>query len=660
MLTNLHVKNLALIDEAEVEFGPGLNILTGETGAGKSILIGSINAALGKKISREMIRTGETSALVELVFETENPHVLELLKEMDLEAEEGQVIISRKITGSRSVCRINGEACNISQVKALASLLLDIHGQHEHQSLLYPDRQIAILDAFAGTEAATAKGEVRALYQEWKNVRKELSAYELDEEARKREAAFLTFEINEIDQAELKEGEDEALETAYRKMGHAKKIAESLQTVYAITGYGAENSAGEQVGRAIRELQQAAVYDDALSGPSQTLSDIDGLLNDFNREISAYLSELTFSEEEYYETEKRLDEINRLKAKYGKTMEEIAAYREEQQKKLEKLENFESCRAALQEQLQKTEQKLDAAAHNLSKIRRNYAKRLETQIIEGLRDLNFLHVAFEISFEKTKSYTENGTDAVEFLISTNPGEAIRPLAKVVSGGELSRIMLAIKTILADRDETETLIFDEIDTGISGRTAQKVSEKMAQIGQRHQVICITHLPQIAAMADSHFEIEKKRRRKRDRHIDPSIIRGRFCQRTGKNAWRRENYGFCSGKCQRDEGIGTGTKICKTQIKRSPHTKREITKQSVVSLFFAGGESKSVPARELDDRRENKRNAAVLPCGGKDGNANDEKTKIPKSPACAGGAVSDPRRSSWLRCHARIPAGYDVCG
>lgn len=188
-------------------------------------------------------------------------------------------------------------------------------------------------------------------------------------------------------------------------------------------------------------------------------------------------------------------------------MEEIAAYREEQQKKLEKLENFENCRAALQEQLQKTEQKLDAAAHNLSKIRRNYAKRLETQIIEGLRDLNFLHVAFEISFEKTKSYTENGTDAVEFLISTNPGEAIRPLAKVVSGGELSRIMLAIKTILADRDETETLIFDEIDTGISGRTAQKVSEKMAQIGQRHQVICITHLPQIAAMADSHFEIEK---------------------------------------------------------------------------------------------------------------------------------------------------------
>jgi DNA repair exonuclease SbcCD ATPase subunit len=323
MLTNLHVKNLALIDEAEVEFGPGLNILTGETGAGKSILIGSINAALGKKISREMIRTGETSALVELVFETENPHVLELLKETDLGAEEGQVIISRKITGSRSVCRINGEACNISQVKALASLLLDIHGQHEHQSLLYPDRQIAILDAFAGTEAATAKGEVRALYQEWKNVRKELSAYELDEEARKREAAFLTFEINEIDQAELKEGEDEALETAYRKMGHAKKIAESLQTVYAITGYGAENSAGEQVGRAIRELQQAAVYDDALSGPSQTLSDIDGLLNDFNREISAYLSELTFSEEEYYETEKRLDEINRLKAKYGKTMEEI-------------------------------------------------------------------------------------------------------------------------------------------------------------------------------------------------------------------------------------------------------------------------------------------------------------------------------------------------
>ena len=510
MLTNLHVKNLALIDEAEVEFGPGLNILTGETGAGKSILIGSINAALGKKMSREMIRTGETSALVELVFETQNPHILELLKEMDLETEDGQVILSRKITGTRSVCRINGEACNVSQAKALAALLLDIHGQHEHQSLLYPERQLAILDAFAGADAIPAKQKVQDLYQEWKKIRKELSTYELDEEARKREAAFLTFEISEIDEAELKEGEDETLETAYRKMGHAKKIAESLQMVYTITGYGAENSAGEQVGRAIRELQQAAIYDDALEGPSQTLSDIDGLLNDFNREISAYLSELTFSEEEYYETEKRLDEINRLKAKYGKTMAEIAAYREEQQKKLEKLENFENCRAALQEALQKTEKKLNAATHNLSEIRKEYAKRLEMQVIEGLRDLNFLHVAFEISFERTKSYTENGTDAVEFLISTNPGEAIRPLAKVVSGGELSRIMLAIKTILADRDETETLIFDEIDTGISGRTAQKVSEKMAQIGRRHQIICITHLPQIAACRGHNFKIVKETR------------------------------------------------------------------------------------------------------------------------------------------------------
>ena len=507
MLTNLHVKNLALIDEAEVEFGPGLNILTGETGAGKSILIGSINAALGKKISREMIRTGETSALVELVFETENPHVLELLKEMDLEAEEGQVIISRKITGSRSVCRINGEACNISQVKALASLLLDIHGQHEHQSLLYPDRQIAILDAFAGTEAATAKGEVRALYQEWKNVRKELSAYELDEEARKREAAFLTFEINEIDQAELKEGEDEALETAYRKMGHAKKIAESLQTVYAITGYGAENSAGEQVDRAIRELQQAAVYDDALSGPSQTLSDIDGLLNDFNREISAYLSELTFSEEEYYETEKRLDEINRLKAKYGKTMEEITAYREEQQKKLEKLQKFEENFQFLKEKLVQSEKILEEASHELSEIRKEYSKQLDEKIIDGLKELNFADVDFSIRFDRRKNYTDNGYDAVEYEISTNPGESRKPLGQIVSGGELSRIMLAIKAILADKDQIDTLIFDEIDTGISGRTAQKVSEKMAVIGQHRQVLCITHLPQIAAMADTHFEIEK---------------------------------------------------------------------------------------------------------------------------------------------------------
>lgn len=507
MLTNLHVKNLALIEESEVEFGPGLNILTGETGAGKSILLGSVNLALGKKMSREMIRKGAENALVELTFVTENPKVLAMLDEMGVETEDGQVTITRKITGNRSISRVNGEICSAAGIKELALLLLDIHGQHEHQSLLYTDRQLAILDAYGGSEIASLLSDTGKAYREWNELRRELASYEMDEESRKREMAFLEFEIHEITEAGLSDGEDDELEARYRKMGNARRIAEAVNLIYGLTGYEGENGAGDQVGRALKELQQIVSLDESLQDLVSSLMDIDALLNDFNREVSGYLDELTFSEEEYYEVEKRLDVINRLKAKYGKTIREIEDYGKKQQKKLEKLENFEEQKQKLLEQKKNAERKLEQCAHKLSEKRKEYGRRMEQQIMEGLQDLNFLHVSFEIAFEKSKQYAENGSDTVEFLISTNPGEPVRPLSKVVSGGELSRIMLAIKTLLADRDETETLIFDEIDTGISGRTAQKVSEKMAKIARRHQVICITHLPQIAAMADWHYEIEK---------------------------------------------------------------------------------------------------------------------------------------------------------
>lgn len=507
MLSSLHVKNLALIQEAEVEFGPGLNILTGETGAGKSILIGSINLALGKKLSREMIREGADSALVELVFETENPKVEQALKEMEIESLHGQVLIVRKITGSRSISKINGETCTTAQVRRIASLLLDIHGQHEHQSLLYTDRQLEILDAYGKEEIDPLRARVREAFRQWKELRDSLKEYELDEDARMREISFLEFEIREIDDAQLRDGEDETLEQAYRKMSNARNIVQALAAVRAMTGDGEGQSAGEQIGRAVRELSQIAGMDESLQQMQSSLLTIDDLLNDFNRELAGYMEEFTFSEEEFYETEKRLDEINRLKAKYGDSIPAIRRYQEEKQEKLEKMLHFEEQKEKLQKEEEKVRQTLEECSQELSGIRCKYAGRLSKSIEEGLKDLNFLHVIFQIQFGRTAQYTENGFDTIEFRISTNPGEPVKALAKVVSGGELSRIMLAIKTILADRDETESLIFDEIDTGISGRTAQMVSEKMAQIGRRHQVLCITHLPQIAAMADQHFEIRK---------------------------------------------------------------------------------------------------------------------------------------------------------
>lgn len=507
MLSSLHVKNLALIQEAEVEFGPGLNILTGETGAGKSILIGSINLALGKKLSREMIREGADSALVELVFDTENPKVEQALKEMEIESLHGQVLIVRKITGSRSISKINGETCTTAQVRRIASLLLDIHGQHEHQSLLYTDRQLEILDAYGKEEIDPLRARVREAFRQWKELRDSLKEYELDEDARMREISFLEFEIREIDDAQLRDGEDETLEQAYRKMSNARNIVQALAAVRAMTGDGEGQSAGEQIGRAVRELSQIAGMDESLQQMQSSLLTIDDLLNDFNRELAGYMEEFTFSEEEFYETEKRLDEINRLKAKYGDSIPAIRRYQEEKQEKLEKMLHFEEQKEKLQKEEEKARQTLEECSQELSGIRCKYAGRLSKSIEEGLKDLNFLHVIFQIQFGRTAQYTENGFDTIEFRISTNPGEPVKALAKVVSGGELSRIMLAIKTILADRDETESLIFDEIDTGISGRTAQMVSEKMAQIGRRHQVLCITHLPQIAAMADQHFEIRK---------------------------------------------------------------------------------------------------------------------------------------------------------
>lgn len=505
MLTNLHVKNLALISELEVEFSPGLNILTGETGAGKSILIGSINLALGQKLDKGMLRRQDEPALVELIFQVDQPAVQEALLAQDIRPEDGQVIITRKMSGGRSVSRINGETCPASAVRRIASLLLDIHGQHEHQSLLYREKQLEILDEYGAEEIMPVRDESGRLYREYQNLRSRLKEYEMDEEQRLREISFLEFEIEEIENAALQEGEDEKLEQEYRRLLNARRITEGLTGAYQCTGGG--EGAADLVGRALRELSAVQACDSQVEQLSSALKDVDTILNDFNRELSSYLAGQTFSEEQFFSTEQRLNQINHLKTKYGNTLERIREAKKEKETRLEELLHFQEKKEELGKSLKEAAQKYEKNAHKLHALRENYAKELKDKIVENLKELNFLDVVFEIAVTLQETYTPEGMDLVEYRISTNPGEPLRALAKVVSGGELSRIMLAIKTLLADRDDVGTLIFDEIDTGISGRTAQMVAEKMAVIGRSRQVLCITHLPQIAAMADAHFEIAK---------------------------------------------------------------------------------------------------------------------------------------------------------
>ena len=507
MLVHLHVRNLALIEDIEVEFGPGLNILTGETGAGKSILLGSMQLILGGRSAKDMIRTGASNALVELLFQVENPRAEASLRELGVETSEGQVLLTRKLMDGRSINKINGETCTVAQMKAAASCLLDIHGQHEHQSLLYQDKQLDILDIYGKEEIFPAKEKVQTAYKKYRDCKRQLDELDIDEEQRNRERAFLEFEINEIESAQLVSGEDEELEKRYRKLNNGRKILETLQGVRDLTGYESGQGAGESVGNAVREISRVTEYDTQLDSMSSALQEIDGLLNDFNRELASYVDDLNFDDEAFYETEKRLDTINGLKAKYGRTIEDIQEYCLKQKQKLENLDKYEERFHEAEENLKKSREELETVSYKLSVIRKKYSQMLTDKITEGLKDLTFLDVQFQITFRRRKEYTAGGFDDIEYEISTNPGESLKPLGKIVSGGELSRIMLAIKAILADRDQIETLIFDEIDTGISGRTAQKVSEKMAVIGRCHQVLCITHLPQIAAMADTHFEIEK---------------------------------------------------------------------------------------------------------------------------------------------------------
>lgn len=507
MLLSLHVKNLALIDECQVEFGDGLNILTGETGAGKSVLIGSINLALGSKFDKDMLRQGADSASVELCFYSEDAYVKALLEEWDIPWEEGIITITRKWQLNKSISKINGESVNTRQIKELAENLIDIHGQHEHQSLLHKKKHLEILDAFGAEETMQLKDQVASIYKEWKALCASLEDEAMDEVAKQREQALLEFECNEISNANLKVGENEELENVYRKMLNGRKIAEALSEGIRYTGNDSGEGAGSGISRALRLLGSVSGYDKALEDLEGQLAEIENLLSDYNREVSSYLSDLEFDEADFRDTEDRINELNHLKDKYGRTIEAVLESLEERSNRLEQLADYDAYMADLQKKVSEKEVLLREKCKELSALRKANAAVLTEKLVKSLENLNFLSVQFEIQVREEQTITANGYDDVEFMISTNPGEAIKPLSMVASGGELSRIMLAIKTVLADKDHIDTLIFDEIDAGISGITAWKVAEELNTVGKAHQVLCITHLPQIAAMADCHYVIEK---------------------------------------------------------------------------------------------------------------------------------------------------------
>ena len=504
MLKNIHVKSFALIDEVEINLASGLNVLTGETGAGKSIIIDAVNFALGQRVSKDVVRDDAEYALSELVFEINDDKTKERLNQFDIPLDDNEVLIQRKITNGKSTARINGETVTLSTLKLIAAGLIDIHGQHDNQSLLSKTSQQNLLDTILSDELKELLIRMKDTYV---NLNNKISEYEqLNTKEAEKEIAFLQYELNEIDSASLHEGEDEALESDYKKMDNSKRIADLVSGAHRITGYDSEG-AGSLIGRALPMIRQASSIDDDAKDLELILNDIDGLLNDFNRSIADYEMSLDFSDEDYKNTEDRLNLINSLKNKYGKSIKEILDKRDEFENELNRLLNADEYKSALLSEITSLKKEAYKLCKEISAIRKKGANKLSGEIAEALLDLNFLDSQFEIKVTSDEeNMKQSGYDDIEFFISTNPGEALKPLNQVASGGEMSRIMLAIKSVCAN-DSTATLIFDEIDTGISGRTAQKVSEKMSRIAKEHQVIVVTHLPQIAAMADTHFEISK---------------------------------------------------------------------------------------------------------------------------------------------------------
>ena len=507
MLLNLHVKNLAIIDEIEVDFSEGMNVLTGETGAGKSIIIGSINMAIGGKVPKDIIRKGAGFALIELLFSVDTEEQRNYLEEHGIIVDNDEVLVSRKFTKGRGINRINGESVPVSVLKQAAAVLIDVHGQNEQQSLLYKAKHMEILDRYAREDMSGMDTMYTEVYNNYKKLIEQRDLENIPEEERLREISFMQYELEEIENAALVHGEEESLEDTYKQLSNAASIVNGLGEIYSLTGSDANDTVSEKLAYSLRIIGKLCDYDDNINQFAEQLSEIDSLVSDFNRDIVSYLDDIETSGELLEETEKRLDLVRKIKARFGATTELVNEYADKLRSKLERCSEYEEYKAGLDKKIKEEEAKLKKLAISMSEVRKKCAKVLEKEIAEALADLNFLQVQFSIEVRNLDEYTAHGTDEIEFMLSANPGEDLKPIGMAASGGELSRIMLAVKAVLAGHDEISTLIFDEIDVGISGRTAQMVAEKMALIARQHQVICISHLAQIAAMADAHYLIEK---------------------------------------------------------------------------------------------------------------------------------------------------------
>ena len=516
MLVSLHIQNIGLIDNIEIPFRRGLNVLSGETGAGKSMIIGSLDALLGGEMAKSLKR--EEDSFIEGVFALEgmSPAIFDCLEKLGLSGEQ-ELIISRKVSGGRSVFRCNGQMITKTAVLELRARLLDIHSQREHQSLLQVKNHILMLDRYFAKEITPLLEELRLLDKQRREAEKALAELNMEESARLREVDFLQFEIKEIEEANLKPGEDQSLEQELEVLQNSRQIQEALQAAMeAVAGeYGSRN----QVGQAAYGLQRVKDYDERLMSLWEQLLSAEDILHDVARETERYLDTMDGYEERLFEAEERMDVINSLKAKHGNTIEEILAALPQKAERLAFLEDIVKNRQRRQRQMAEIDQKMQAKAGELTAVRRKAADQLKREMEERLGALNFNNNQFEVKIERKKQVQADGWDEAAFYISTNKGEALKPLVEIASGGELSRIMLAMKGIFAAVDEIPSLIFDEIDTGISGITAGMVGEQMKRLAAGKQIFAISHLPQIVALGDAHYLIYK---RETQNHTHTEII------------------------------------------------------------------------------------------------------------------------------------------
>lgn len=506
MLRKLHIKNFAIIDDLTIDFDSGFNVLTGETGSGKSIIIEALGVVLGGRSNKEMIKTGSDSAYVEALFYVDSD-IKSKLDDFGIEYDE-LLIISREIYANQpSVARVNNKIVTNIVLNNITSNLIDIFGQHEHQSLLDVKNHIYILDSFLLDESLILLHEINELFDEYLSIKERKKEIEIDSSQRERELDLIKYQIDEIDSPNLTI-EDENIEQEYKKINNLEEILKSgNKALDYLKGDFLEQNALDMIDKSLAQLKDLVKLDNVFQEYYEELLNYRFEINEISSKIDNYLNSLYYDEEKLSFLRQRLDTINSLKKKYGNSIDEILAFRKNLEKKYELLLNLEHEQNMLDEKLSILEQSIRYKSNELSKHRKNIAKELEDNIKKQLMFLNMENVNFVVDFRNKGSISRNGIDDVEFLISTNLGEKLKPLSKIISGGEMSRIMLALKAIFADRDNISSLIFDEIDTGISGRTAQLVGEKIKEISKTHQVIAISHLPQIVALADSHFSIYK---------------------------------------------------------------------------------------------------------------------------------------------------------